>query len=81
VHHVNYRRLLSEPVEVAAEIRRGFGLPFDAEHAARLEHYARANRQHKHGHHRYSLEQYELDRSSIRRSFADYCARFAAWLD
>lgn len=81
VHHVNYRRLVAEPVEVAAEIRRGFGLPFDAEHAARLARYARSNRQHKHGHHRYSLEQYELDRESIGRSFAAYRARFAAWLD
>ncbi len=80
VHHVDYRRLLSEPVEVAREIREGFGLPFTEDHARRLRRYAEANRQHKHGRHRYSLQRFELDEADIRARFAPYRRRFAPWL-
>lgn len=81
VHHVDYRQLLTEPVQVAKEIREGFGLPFEDEHTQRLSKYAHDNRQHKHGKHKYSLQQYGFDIDTIDRRFATYCERFAPWLD
>ncbi len=80
VLHVDYRRLVSESVTVAREIREHFGLGFGPGHARRLEHYARDNRQHKRGRHRYSMQKYELDPEDIERRFAKYRERFAEWL-
>ena len=79
-HHVDYRRLVKEPVAVAREIRQGFGLNYTEEHEARLQGYAQANRQHKHGRHQYSLERFDLDGADVRRRFGAYTERFEPWL-
>ena len=80
VKHVDYRRLTSEPVAVAREIREHFGLAYGPDHERRLQRYAHQNRQHKRGRHRYSAEQYEFDPDAIAPRFARYRARFAEWL-
>ena len=80
VHHVAYRRLVAAPVEVAREIREGFGLGWTAEHARRIEGHARTNPQHKHGRHDYSLARYALDAGAIDARFAAYRQRFLPWL-
>jgi phosphatidylethanolamine-binding protein (PEBP) family uncharacterized protein len=43
---------------------------------ARMEAFLAANPKNKHGVHRYSLEQYGLDRKREQARFAAYCERF-----
>ncbi|MEM7200650.1 MAG: sulfotransferase [Planctomycetota bacterium] len=76
VRHVDYRRLVAEPVEIARDIHGHFGLPFSESHADRLTEFASQNRQHKRGRNRYSLEQFGLDKGGVRRAHASYCERF-----
>lgn len=76
VIHVDYRRLLSEPAEVAAEVYARCGIAVGAAQAATLKAYARSNRQHKRGQNRYSLEQFGLSPQSVDKAFAGYRRRF-----
>ncbi|MBN1770378.1 MAG: sulfotransferase [Deltaproteobacteria bacterium] len=73
---VHYGRLVADPL---AELRRvyeflGDPLTPTAEEAMRA--WLRDNPQHKHGRHRYRLEDFGLDRDEVARLFADYRARF-----
>ncbi|HLT35606.1 MAG TPA: sulfotransferase, partial [Enhygromyxa sp.] len=76
VAHVDYRRLVSEPVAVAREIHQRFGLEFDDAEQAALDRFFANNRQHKHGKNSYQLAQFGLDAEQINAGFADYRARF-----
>lgn len=74
--HVDYRRLVSDPVTVTREIHAHFGLALDeADHAA-LERFRADNPQHKHGKNPYSLAQFGLDATRIDAEFAPYRERF-----
>jgi hypothetical protein len=75
---VPYRALLSDPVGVAREIARHFGYPHDAGIEARQRRWIAENPQHKHGVHRYSLDQFGLDPEFVRTLFADYADWMAA---
>ena len=53
-----------------------FGYPFDERMSGGMECWMRENRQHKHGVHRYSLEQFGLSTEQVEAQFADYIARY-----
>lgn len=54
--------LVKEPVNTVRKLYEYFGYEFDAGLEKRILEWLAENRQHKHGVHRYSLEQFGLDR-------------------
>jgi Sulfotransferase family len=76
IFDVPYQRLIAEPGETVREICRYFGYNFSAEYEARTRRYLTANPQHKHGTHRYRLEDFGLDEPRVERAFA----RYIEWL-
>lgn len=73
---VSYDRLVADPVETAHAICRHFGYDFDAEYESRARRWLAENPQHKHGVHRYRLEDFGLEAPTVERSFA----RYLEWL-
>jgi hypothetical protein len=76
IMHVDYRRLVGEPVAVAHEIHAQLGLPLDEADRAALARFHAENPQHKHGKNSYSLAQFGLDAAQIQAEFAPYRERF-----
>jgi hypothetical protein len=74
--HVDYRRLVRDPVALAREAHAHFGLALDENDEAALTRFFADNRQHKHGKNRYSLAQFELDADELEAGFSDYRERF-----
>jgi hypothetical protein len=73
---VPYERLIADPLGTARDVCDYFGYEFGPEYAARAGRYLAENPQHKHGVHRYRLEDFGLDPSTVNHHFADY----RAWL-
>jgi hypothetical protein len=74
-HHfydVYYRDLLRDPVDVLKAIYRQFDFDLSPNTAECMARYLAANPQHKHGVHRYCLEDFGLDEDHERARFADY---------
>jgi hypothetical protein len=76
IMHVDYGRLVREPVALAREVHERFGLEFGPAEEATLARFSAENRQHKHGKNLYTLAQFGLDADDLRSGFADYCERF-----
>lgn len=76
VLHVDYRALVRDPVGVAGDIHTRFGLPFSDAQRAALSSFTAENRQHKHGHNRYSMGQFELSAEQVAADFRPYVERF-----
>jgi hypothetical protein len=74
---VTYDRLIATPVETVGEVCRHFGYDFSPEYERRAHRWLAENPQHKHGVHRYRLDDFGLDEASVERYFGRYCA----WLD
>jgi hypothetical protein len=74
--HVDYRRLVHEPVALAREVHARFGLEFGPDEEDALARFSGENRQHKHGKNVYTLAQFGLDPEELSAGFADYCERF-----
>jgi hypothetical protein len=74
--HVDYRRLVREPVALAHEIHARLGLELDETDRAALERFHAQNPQHKHGKNHYSLAQFGLDAAQLDAEFAPYRERF-----
>jgi hypothetical protein len=72
---VSYRALMADPVAAVRSIYATFGYPFTPAFEERMRAWLAANPQHKHGVHRYSLEQFGLDRSRVEAATADYRRR------
>lgn len=75
---VAYHRLISEPMDVVADIYGRLGRPLSGEARAHMEQWLAQNPQHKHGAHRYSLEQFGLTPETVTAVFAPYLERFEA---
>lgn len=80
IYDVSYARLVSHPQETIAGIYEYFGYELTPEMAENLQTWIRENPQHKHGVHRYSLEQFGLSETQVRTAFADYYDRFQGLL-
>jgi len=69
---VTYPELVADPIGTVRTICEYFGYPFDAEFEARARRRLAEDPQHKHGVHRYSLEQFGLDAAAVDERFAAY---------
>ncbi len=76
VYDVRYADLVSDPIGVVKGIYAHYGLEVTSELSDSLERYVKENPQHKHGKHKYSLEDFGLSASDIQRRFGDYAAEF-----
>jgi hypothetical protein len=72
IHDVAYDELMRDPVGTIRGIYQRFGLPWSAPAEAAMRAWLAANPQGKHGRHRYSLEQFGLDRAAVDRLFPGY---------
>ena len=69
---VPYKQLVGEPVETVRAVCRQFGYEFGPEYESRTRRWLRENPQHKHGVHRYRLDEFGLDADTVDRHFARY---------
>ncbi len=74
---IHFEDIVKDPVEVIGRIYAHFEIPFPEQTRRRMDAFVAANPRGKHGVHRYSLEDFGLDRESERRRFAEYCERFS----
>ncbi len=73
---VSYQDLIADPASVVRQIITAVDMPMTvaAEHS--VQHYLGANRQHKHGAHQYTPEQFGLVPDELRALFKDYRQHF-----
>lgn len=77
IYDIQYARQLRDPIGQMRELYANFDEPFTREtEAAMLEVLAKGP-QGKHGKHVYSLEEFGLTATAVRRHFREYCERFA----
>lgn len=75
-HDVHYRGLLRDPMATVERIYRRFGFRLSEEARARMHAYIANNKQHKHGEHRYSLDDFGLDAHAVAARFKRYNEEF-----
>jgi hypothetical protein len=73
---VAYRDLTADPIAEVRRIYRWLGRPLTPALEELMRTWIEANPQHKHGRHRYRLEDFGLDRATEERRFAGYRERF-----
>ncbi len=78
IFDVAYDRAVAEPIEVIREACRHFGYDFGPEYESRARRHLAEHPRHKHGAHRYRLEDFGLDAPTVDRHFAGYHAWLAA---
>lgn len=76
VHHLEYQRLVNDPVGLARDLHSSLRLPFTDGHESALRTFAASNKQYKHGRNPYSLEQFALEPVKLRKIFRTYRERF-----
>jgi hypothetical protein len=64
--------MVADPISTIREACRHFGYDFTPEYEARARRYIAENPRHKHGAHRYRLEDFGLDEATVNHHFADY---------
>lgn len=77
---VAYKDMISDPFAVVRKVYDWYGQPYTPEAEAAMRAWLAGNPQHKHGKHRYRLEDYGLDAAQVQAGFARYQERFAAYL-
>ena len=73
---VAYRDLLARPIEQGVRVLEAAGVEVDDDTVAQMEQWIEANRREDRAPHRYSLEDFGLERSEVAAMFAAYRARF-----
>jgi hypothetical protein len=73
---VRYADLVADPLAVVRRIHTHLDEPLSAASEQRMRRWMAGNPQGKHGAHRYSLEQFGLDRAAVERVSAPYRERF-----
>jgi hypothetical protein len=73
---VLYRDVVEDPIEVARRIYERFGRSLSDEAEARMRRWLTEHPRHRHGVHRYTLEEFGLEREQVERACADYVDRF-----
>lgn len=73
---VDYDAFVAAPEATVERIYDWLGWPLTPEAEAAMRAYVAANPRNKHGKHRYSVDEYGLDRAALERRFAAYCDRF-----
>ena len=72
IYDVHYTEMTADPVGTVRAICDHFDYDFTPEYESRTRRYLAANPQHKHGVHRYRLEDFGLDAATVNRHFAGY---------
>ncbi|PPS43144.1 sulfotransferase [Chroococcidiopsis sp. TS-821] len=75
-YDVHYHHLVQDPIGTVRQIYAYFGYDFHPQMAENIKTWLAQNPQHKHGVHRYSLEQFGLAPERVNHQFAQYCERF-----
>lgn len=73
---VDYRNVVCAPINTVERIYAHFGRALDSKAEKAMRDFLAANPKDKHGTHRYSLEEFGLDRTEQARRFAGYRTRF-----
>jgi hypothetical protein len=73
---LSYEDIERSPLDVMERVYAFLGRPYTHEAREAMAAFLRANPKDKHGAHRYSLEQYGLDRATELARFRGYCERF-----
>jgi len=76
VYDLLYQDLVRDPLEAVRRVHAHFGHRTDDAFETRVEAHLAANPRHKHGAHRYRLEDFRLRREDLYSRFAEYCERF-----
>ena len=74
---VAYEEIERTPLETVERVYDFLGWPLTTSARAAIERFLAANPKDKHGVHRYTLEQFGLERAALTRRFVAYCDRFA----
>ncbi|MCU0847321.1 MAG: sulfotransferase [Spirochaetes bacterium] len=74
---VYYSDLMKNPETVMSDIYGFLKIPFNREDADRVDRWTERNPQHKHGKHRYRLEDFGLEKVIIKEGFNAYMKRFS----
>jgi hypothetical protein len=74
---VSYDTIERSPLETVERVYAFLGWPLTEQARSAMAAFLAANPKDKHGTHRYTLEQFGLDRAGQTRRFAHYCDRFA----
>lgn len=69
---VGYPDLIADPIGQVRKVREYFGYSYDDALEARMKAWLAENRQHKHGVHRYSLDQFGLEPAAVSEHFTSY---------
>jgi Sulfotransferase family len=77
VFDLDYRDLVGDPGQSVRRIYEHFGFDYNETMAVRVQTYLAAHPRQEHGMHRYSLDDFSLDRAAIRERFAAYYERFS----
>jgi hypothetical protein len=73
---VAYADLVADPLKQVRRIYDFADLSLSGETEAAMQAWIAGNPQDKHGHHRYQLEDFGLDRGRLEELFDPYCRRF-----
>jgi hypothetical protein len=71
-----YETLFSDPISVVKEIYTKFDLEFTQEFENRMRVYLENNKQGKYGRHKYSLEEYGLDKMALYKEYKEYMEHY-----
>ena len=73
---VQYSDLVRDPLDTVRCIYDYHGYDYSDDFEEAMKQWLTNNRQHKHGAHRYTLEEFGLDAAGVRSEFAAYCEEF-----
>ena len=76
IYEVSYSALIHDPITMIKSIYDYFNYPFSSTLATELQRWIAENPQHKHGVHRYTLDEFGLTTPQIKAKFSPYYDRF-----
>jgi hypothetical protein len=78
IHHIRFHDFVRDPASVIAPIYESRGIPFTNAFAEKIRarHNDPAFKADRYGKFEYSLESFGLNRTALRKTFAEYCDRF-----
>lgn len=78
---IEYDLLVADPIRTVRSLYEHFDLDLTADALERMQIWLVDNRQHKHGKHRYAMEDFHLNRETIFAAIEPYCRRFGLMVD
>ena len=73
---IQYADLVVDPIATVQHIYAHHGYEFTETFESAMRQWLAANRQHKHGAHRYTLEEYGLSEAQVQEEFSEYTKEF-----